>query len=431
MIERYTRPEMADIWSEQRKFSIWLEIETLATEALAELGEVPMADAAEIRTKAKFDVAQILEIEKRTQHDVIAFLENVATSVGPAARWMHQGLTSSDILDTTLAVQMVESTDQIARMLKALRATVARRALEFKDTPMIGRSHGIHAEPITFGLKLALMYDEFGRAEERLAQTRARVAVGKLSGAVGTHAHFDPRAETRVCERLGLKAATLATQVIQRDRHAEFMTTLALIAASIERWATEFRHLQRTEVLEVEEYFAEGQKGSSAMPHKRNPITGERLCGLARVVRGNALAAMENVALWHERDISHSSAERITMPDSCILMDYMLAKLDSLVGRLFVYPENMMRNLELTKGLYFSQSILLELTRRGLERKTAYEAVQRAAMATWKGRDSLEQNLNREPAISAVLKPEEISKLCSLAVHLRYVDETFRKLGLG
>ncbi len=431
MIERYTRPEMADIWSEQRKFSIWLEIETLATEALAELGEVPKTDAAEIRAKAKFDVAQILEIEKRTQHDVIAFLENVAASVGPAARWMHQGLTSSDILDTTLAVQMVESCDQIARMLKTLRTTVAKRALEFKDTPMIGRSHGIHAEPITFGLKLALMYDEFGRAEERLAQTRVRVAVGKLSGAVGTHAHFDPRAETWVCERLGLKAATLATQIIQRDRHAEFMTTLALIAASIERWATEFRHLQRTEVLEVEEYFAEGQKGSSAMPHKRNPITGERLCGLARVVRGNAVAAMENVALWHERDISHSSAERITMPDSCILLDYMLAKLDSLVGRLFVYPENMKRNLELTKGLYFSQSILLELTRRGLERKVAYEAVQRAAMTTWKGNDSLEVNLNREPAISAVLKPEEISKLCSLSVHLRYVDDTFRKLGLN
>jgi adenylosuccinate lyase len=430
MIERYSRPEMADIWSEQRKYSIWLEIETLATEALAELGEVPKTDAAEIRANARFDVGQILEIEKRTQHDVIAFLENVADSVGPAARWMHQGLTSSDILDTTLAVQMVESSDQITRMLKTLRATVARRALEFKDTPMIGRSHGIHAEPITFGLKLALMYDEFGRAEERLAQTRARVAVGKLSGAVGTHAHFDPRAEAWVCQRLGLNAATLSTQIIQRDRHAEFMTTLALIAASIERWATEFRHLQRTEVLEVEEYFAEGQKGSSAMPHKRNPITGERLCGLARVVRGNALAAMENVALWHERDISHSSAERITMPDSCILLDYMLSKLDSLVARLFVYPENMKRNLELTKGLYFSQSILLALTRRGLERKTAYEAVQRAAMATWKGNDSLELNLNREPAISAVLKPAEISTLCSLAVHLRHVDETFRKLGL-
>jgi adenylosuccinate lyase len=431
MIERYTRPEMADIWSEQRKYSIWLEIETLATEALAELGEVPKTDAAEIRAKAKFDVAQILEIEKRTQHDVIAFLENVADSVGPAARWMHQGLTSSDILDTTLAVQMVESSDQIARMLKILRATVARRAAEFKDTPMIGRSHGIHAEPITFGLKLALMYDEFGRAEERLAQTRARVAVGKLSGAVGTHAHFDPRAESWVCERLGLKPAKLATQVIQRDRHAEFMTTLALIAASIERWATEFRHLQRTEVLEVEEYFAEGQKGSSAMPHKRNPITAERLCGLARVVRGNAIAAMENVALWHERDISHSSAERITMPDSCILLDYMLAKLDSLVGRLLVYPENMKRNLELTKGLYFSQSILLELTRRGLERKTAYEAVQRAAMATWNGSDSFEQNLSREPAITSVLKPAEVSKLCSLEVHLRHVDATFQKLGIG
>ena len=431
MIERYTRPLMAAIWSEQRKFSIWLEIETLACEALADLGEIPRADAVEIRAKAKFDVAQILEIEKRTQHDVIAFLENVAESVGPAARWMHQGLTSSDILDTTLAVQMVESIDQIARMLKTLRATVARRAVEFKDTPMIGRSHGIHAEPITFGLKLALMFDEFGRAQERLGQTRARVAVGKLSGAVGTHAHFDPRAEISVCERLGLKAATLATQIIQRDRHAEFMTTLALIAASIERWATEFRHLQRTEVLEVEERFAEGQKGSSAMPHKRNPITGERLCGLARVVRGNAVAALENVALWHERDISHSSAERITMPDSCILLDYMLAKLDSLVAGLVVYPENMLRNLELTKGLYFSQSILLELTRRGLERKTAYEAVQRAAMATWKGADSLEVNLNREPSISAVLKSQEISKLCSLEMHLRHVDETFRRLGLS
>ncbi len=430
MIERYTRPLMAAIWSEQRKFSIWLEIETLACEALADLGEIPRADAIEIRAKAKFDVAAILEIEKRTHHDVIAFLENVADSVGPAARWMHQGLTSSDILDTTLAVQMVESTDLLAKMLETLRVTVAKRALEFKDTPMIGRSHGIHAEPITFGLKLALMYDEFGRALERLAQTRARVAIGKLSGAVGTHAHFDPRAETSVCARLGLKAATLATQIIQRDRHAEFMTTLALIAASIERWATEFRHLQRTEVLEVEERFAEGQKGSSAMPHKRNPITGERLCGLARVVRGNAVAAMENVALWHERDISHSSAERITMPDSCILLDYMLAKLDSLVADLVVYPENMRRNLELTKGLYFSQSILLELTRRGLERKTAYEAVQRAAMATWKGDVSLEVNLNREPAISAILKPDEISKLCSLEIHLRHVAETFRMLGI-
>ncbi len=431
MIERYTRPQMAAIWSEQRKFSIWLEIETLACEALAELGEIPRADAVEIRAKAKFDVAQILEIEKRTHHDVIAFLENVADSVGPAARWIHQGLTSSDILDTTLAVQMVESTDLLAKMLATLRTTVARRAIEFKDTPMIGRSHGIHAEPITFGLKLALMYDEFGRAQERLAQTRARIAVGKLSGAVGTHAHFDPRAEASVCARLGLKAATLATQIIQRDRHAEFMTTLALIAASIERWATEFRHLQRTEVLEVEERFAEGQKGSSAMPHKRNPITGERLCGLARVVRGNAVAAIENVALWHERDISHSSAERITMPDSCILLDYMLAKLDGLVAGLVVYPENMRRNLELTKGLYFSQSILLELTRRGLERKAAYEAVQRAAMATWQGSDSLEQNLNREPAISALLQPAEITKLCSIELHLRHVDATFQMLGIA
>jgi adenylosuccinate lyase len=307
---------------------------------------------------------------------------------------------------------------------------VAKRAVEFKDTPMIGRSHGIHAEPITFGLKLALMYDEFGRAEERLAQMRARVAVGKLSGAVGTHAHFDPRAEIWVCERLGLKAATLATQIIQRDRHAEFCTTLALIASSIDRWATEFRHLQRTEVLEVEEFFAEGQKGSSAMPHKRNPITGERLSGLARVVRGDAVVALENVALWHERDISHSSAERIILPDSCTLLDYMLVTLRELVEGLQVYPERMQQNLELSKGLYSSQSILLALTRAGAERKSAYEAVQRAAMRTWKGKESFADNAKREPEITARLSESEIDALCSLDVHLRNVDSTFRSVGL-
>ena len=421
---------MRDLWSEERKYAIWLEIEVLACEALADLGQIPKEDAATIRAKAQFSIPDILEIEKRTQHDVIAFLENVASYVGPAARWIHQGLTSSDILDTTLAVQMTESCDLLLADLAELRASTAERARAFKDVPMIGRSHGIHAEPITFGLKLALMYDEFGRAEDRLRQTRERVSVGKLSGAVGTHAHLDPQVETQVCTRLGLKPAILSTQVIQRDRHAEFSTTLALIASSIDRWATEFRHLQRTEVLEVEEFFGAGQKGSSAMPHKRNPITGERLSGLARVLRGNAVAALENVALWHERDISHSSVERIILPDSCTLLDYMLDKLRGLVTGLIVYPEHMQRNLELTKGLYHSQTILLELTRRGLERKTAYEAVQRAAMKTWRGEETLAENLRVEPEIAAVLSGEEIDRLCSLEPHLRHVDETFRRLGL-
>ena len=430
MIRRYSRQPMRDLWSEERKFATWLEIEVLACEALAEIGAIPKEDAETIRAKARFSIDEINEIEKRTQHDVIAFLENVASYVGPAARWIHQGLTSSDILDTTLAVQMTGACDLLLEDLAALRATVADRARAFKDTPMIGRSHGIHAEPITFGLKLALMYDEFGRAEERLRQTRERVAVGKLSGAVGTHAHLDPAVEESVCQRLGLKAAVLSTQVIQRDRHAEFSTTLALIASSVDRWATEFRHLQRTEVLEVEEFFGEGQKGSSAMPHKRNPITGERLSGLARVLRGNAVAALENVALWHERDISHSSVERIILPDSCTLLDYMLAKLRDLVAGLLVYPEHMQRNLDLTKGLYHSQTILLELTRRGLERKTAYEAVQRAAMKTWRGDVPLADNLKAEPAVSAVLSAEEIDRLCSLEPHLRHVDDTFRRLGL-
>lgn len=430
MISRYSRPQMRHLWSEERKFSIWLEIEVLACEAMASVGAIPAEDADTIRAKAKFSIPEINEIEKRTQHDVIAFLENVASYVGPAARWMHQGLTSSDVLDTTLAVQMTAACDLLLDDLGALRDAVAIRARAFKDVPMMGRSHGIHAEPVTFGLKLALMYDEFGRAQERLAQTRERIRVGKLSGAVGTHAHLHPQVEEAVCTKLGLKPAILSTQVIQRDRHAEFSTTLALIASSIDRWATEFRHLQRTEVLEVEEFFGEGQKGSSAMPHKRNPITGERLSGLARVLRGNAVAALENVALWHERDISHSSVERIILPDSCTLLDYMLVKLRDLVAGLIVYPEHMLRNLQLTKGLYHSQAILLELTRRGLERKTAYEAVQRAAMKTWRGELPLADNLRAESEVSAVLAADEIDRLCSLEPHLRHVDETFRRLGL-
>jgi adenylosuccinate lyase len=329
-----------------------------------------------------------------------------------------------------LAVQLSEAGALLASDLKSLRPAIAAQARRFKMTPMIGRSHGIHAEPITFGLKLALMFDEFGRAEERLMQTLERVRVGKLSGAVGTHAHVDPKVERAVCEKLGLKPATVSTQIVQRDRHAEFLSTLALIASSIDRWATEFRHLQRTEVLEVEEFFAEGQKGSSAMPHKRNPITSERLSGLARVIRGNAVAALENVALWHERDISHSSAERIILPDSCTLLDYMLVKLRELIEGLQVYPERMQQNLAITKGLYFSQSILLALTRAGAERKSAYEAVQRAAMKTWKGEGTFAENAKREPEIASRLSAAEIDRLCSLDIHFQHIDATFKALGL-
>ena len=430
MIERYSLPGMRSVWTEQRKLEIWLEIETLACEAMAELGTIPKEDAATIRAKGAFDINAVREIEKRTNHDVIAFIEDVASRVGPAARWIHKGLTSSDLLDTTLAVQMLESCDILEKDLLALREAVAVRANEFKFTPMIGRSHGIHAEPISFGLKMALMYDEFTRSLERLREMRERIRVGKISGAVGTHAHLDPEVERIVCERLNLKPAALSTQILQRDRHAEFMTNLALIASSIDRWATEFRHLQRTEVLEVEEYFSEGQKGSSAMPHKRNPITGERLSGLARVIRGNAMAALENVALWHERDISHSSVERIILPDSCTLLDYMLVTLTKLVSKLIVYPENMRRNMELTGGLYASQSALLMLTEKGMERKDAYEAVQRAAMKTWKDKGGLAKNLAEEPTVSAHLSAEEIEDACAPDRHFRHVEAKFRAVGI-
>jgi adenylosuccinate lyase len=430
VIDRYSRPEMRALWSDQRKYEIWLEIETLACEAMGRLGQIPAADAKAIREKAKFSIPEILEIEKRTNHDVIAFLENVADSVGPAARWMHQGLTSSDVLDTTLAVQMTAACDLLIKGVDEVRAAAAEQARAHKLTPMMGRSHGIHAEPITFGLKMALMYDEFGRVRERLVEVRKRIAVGKLSGAVGTRAHLDPRVEEEVCTKLGLQPAVLSTQIIQRDRHAEFMTVLALAASSIDRWATEFRHLQRTEVLEVEEFFAKGQKGSSAMPHKRNPITGERLSGLARVIRGHAVTALENVALWHERDISHSSAERIILPDACTLLDYMLALLAKLVRGLQVYPENMRANMDKSRGLFASQAVLLKLTEKGLERQKAYEAVQRAALKTWAGDGEFLANLSAEPEISAALSAAELQDACGLDRHFRHVDKVFKDLGL-
>jgi len=437
MIQRYSRPAMREIWTEQRKLEVWLQIELLASEALCAAGLVPKKDLAQMKTRAAFSLERCKELERTLNHDVIAFTTNVAENIGePASRWLHFGLTSSDIIDTGFAVQMVQSADLLIADVAALRRVIAAKARKFQFTPMIGRSHGIHAEPTTFGLKLALMYDEFGRAAQRLETARAAVAVGKLSGAVGTSAHLSPAIEAAVCRKLGLKPAPIATQVVQRDLHAEFIGALALVGASIERWATEFRHLQRTEVLEAEEFFAQGQKGSSAMPHKRNPITSERLSGLARVLRGNAVAALENVALWHERDISHSSVERIIFPDSCTLLDYMLATLTRLVEGLVVYPENMKRNLKLSLGMWNSQTVLLALIKKGLTRERAYELVQRAAMQTWAvkhaGRDDADfvEQLRRDPEVARHFRAGELEKLCSLEFHFKEVKSRFKQLGL-
>jgi adenylosuccinate lyase len=444
MIQRYSRAEMRGIWTDENKLRIWLEIELLAGEALAAEGVVPAADFKTMKAGAEAWLADLKglverqkELEKTLNHDVIGFTTAVAEKInGPASRWFHFGLTSSDVTDTAFAVQLVQSADILIRDVAELRTVVGRRAKEHQFTPCIGRSHGIHAEPTTFGLKLALMFDEFGRAQERLTTARRSAAVGKLSGAVGTSAHVSPAVEETVCERLGLRAAPIATQVIQRDIHAEFMNALALVGASIERWAVEFRHLQRTEVLETEEPFALGQKGSSAMPHKRNPITWERLTGLARVLRGNAVAALENVALWHERDISHSSVERIIFPDSCTLLDYMFGLLIRLMDGLAVYPENMKRNLGLSLGMWNSQTVLLALIRKGLTREQAYELVQRNAMKTWEvkhaGRDDADflAQLRSDPEVAGHFKKGELETLCSLDFHFKEVKNRFKKLGL-
>jgi adenylosuccinate lyase len=437
MIQRYSRAAMREIWGEQRKLEIWLQIELLASEALVAEGLVPKKDFDQMKARAAFNLEQCKELERTLNHDVIAFTTNVAENIGgPASRWLHFGLTSSDVVDTAFAVQMAQSIDILIADVKALLKVIAVKARKYKFTPMIGRSHGIHAEPTTFGLKMALMHDEFGRALERLEATKKSTAVGKLSGAVGTSAHLSPRVEAFVCKKLGLRPAPIATQVIQRDLHAEFINTLALVGASIERWATEFRHLQRTEVLEAEEFFAVGQKGSSAMPHKRNPITGERLTGLARVLRGNAVAAMENIALWHERDISHSSVERIIFPDSCTLLDYMLVTLTKLTEGLIVYPENMKRNLALTLGMWNSQTILLALIRKGLTRESAYELVQRNAMKTWQAKHAGDANadfktqLLSDPELAKHLSRAELDKLCNLDFHFKQIDARFKKVGL-
>jgi adenylosuccinate lyase len=444
MIQRYSRPAMRAIWTDENKLKIWLEIELLASEALVKEGVVPRADFARIRAgceRWRRDlpglVARQKELEKVLNHDVIAFTTAVAEKIRhKASRWFHFGLTSSDVGDTCYAVQMTQSADLLLGDLDQVRKSIARQARRYRLTPCIGRSHGIHAEPTTFGLKLALMYDEFGRARRRMAAARAAAAVGKISGAVGTSAHLSPRVEAYVCRKLGLRPAPIATQVVQRDIHAEFQTTLALIGASIERWAVEFRHLQRTEVLEAEEPFTAGQKGSSAMPHKRNPITWERLTGLARVLRGNALAALENVALWHERDISHSSVERIIFPDSCTLLDYMFSLLTRLMDGLAVYPENMKRNLGLSLGMWNSQTVLLALIRKGLTREAAYELVQDAAMQTWAvkhaGRDDADflEQLRADPRVARHFKPGELEQLCSLEFHFKEVNSRFKAVGL-
>lgn len=421
---------MGKIWEDENKFRVWLEIEILACEAQAELGVVPKEAVGVIRSKAKFDVNRILEIENEVKHDVIAFLTNVGEYVGPESRFIHLGMTSSDVLDTALAVQMKQSGVLLLKDLAELKTVLARRAKEFKHTVMIGRTHGIHAEPITLGLKFALWYAEVERNIERLNTALIAISVGQISGAVGTYQHLDPFVERYVCEKLGLTPAPISTQVLQRDRHAEFMNTLALCGSSLEKFATEIRHLQKTEVLEVEEYFSKGQKGSSAMPHKRNPITCERIAGLSRVLRGNALAAMENVALWHERDITHSSVERVIVPDSCILLDYMLTQFTIIVDQLLVYPENMLANLNKTNGLVFSQEVLLALTKKGMKREDAYRVVQHHAMKVWETKQSFKEMIAQSEDVKKLLTKSELDELFDPNRSLKQVDYIFEKVGL-
>ncbi|HEX5473834.1 MAG TPA: adenylosuccinate lyase [Vicinamibacterales bacterium] len=431
MIRRYTNPEMGAIWSDQRRYETWLEVELAATDAMAAAGLVPADAARELRARAAFDIARIEEIEQTTQHDVIAFTTAVAEHVGPAARWLHFGLTSSDVIDTAQALQMRQACDLIVKDLAGLMEAVRERAEEHRHTPMIGRTHGVHAEPMTFGLKLALWYAELQRDLDRMLRARDVVSVGKISGAVGTFAHLDPSIEARVCERLGLDAAPVSSQVIQRDRHAELMTTLAIVAASLEKFALEIRGLQKTEIGEVEEPFGKGQKGSSAMPHKRNPIGCEQIVGLARLLRGNAMAAIENVALWHERDISHSSVERVILPDSFIALDHVLRRFTRIVRGMVVYPERMRENLERSRGVVFSGTVLLELARRGVSREQAYEWVQRNAMRSFHETRDFKELLLADPDLSAVLSRAEIDKAFDLQEQLRNVDAIFARVFTG
>ncbi len=433
MIPRYTRPAMGRIWSDENKFRKWLEVELAASEALAEIGEVPTEAAKALRQHADFDVRRIDEIESQVKHDVIAFTTAVAEKMSTAgaadaSRWLHYGLTSNDVVDTAQALQIKEASELIQSDLEELRQVLRERAFEFKDTVMIGRTHGVHAEPTTFGLKIANWYAEVDRHVGRFEAAAEQIRVGKISGAVGTFAHISPRAEERICEKLGLEPAPISSQVIQRDRHAHYLSILALIAATLEKIALEVRHLQRTEVREAQEYFSKEQKGSSAMPHKKNPITSEQICGLARVVRSNALAGFENIALWHERDISHSSVERVILPDSTILTDYLLAKTTDLVRKLLVYPERMKNNVDLGGGLVFSGQLLLDLAAKGVLREQAYGWVQRNAMRAWEEEADFRQLVEEDPDISSVLSADEISGAFSLKRQLRHVDYVFERV---
>jgi len=430
LIERYTRPEMGRIWTLDNKYRKWLDVELAVCEVQTERGVIPQDAWDEIKAKADFDSRRIDEIEATVHHDVIAFLTSVAEKVGPASRYIHLGMTSSDMLDTATSLQLKEAGHILLDDLRTLRETLRRRALEHKNTVCIGRSHGIHAEPTTFGLKMALWYDEARRNLERLEAAVETVSVGKISGAVGTFAHLDPVVEERVCEKLGLKPAPVSTQVVQRDRHAHFLSVLAVIGSSLEKIAIEIRHLQRTEVLEAEEYFAKGQKGSSSMPHKRNPITCERITGLARLLRSNAMAGLENVALWHERDISHSSVERVILPDSTILLDYMLHKAIDLIDRLLVYPERMKENLERTRGLIFSQRLMLMLVQKDITREDAYKLVQDLAMDCWKSGKDFRDVVRGNEKIQDLFSPSEIETCFDLGTHLRNVDTIFKRVGL-
>jgi adenylosuccinate lyase len=431
MIPRYSRPEMTAIWEARTRFAIWFEIEAHACDALAEIGVIPKQAAKAIWEKAghvTFDVARIDAIEKITHHDVVAFLTHLAEFIGPESRFVHQGMTSSDVLDTCLAVQLTRASDLLLTSIDALLAALKRRAFEHKLTPMIGRSHGIHAEPMTFGLKLAQAHAEFSRARARLVNARKEIATCAISGAVGTYANIDPRVEAYVAEKLGLAVEPASTQIIPRDRHAMFFATLAVIASSMERLATEIRHMQRTEVLEVEEYFSEGQKGSSAMPHKRNPVLSENVTGLARLVRSMAMPAMENVALWHERDISHSSVERMIAPDATITLDFALARLTQVIDKLVVYPANMQKNLDRLGGLVHSQRVLLALTQKGVSREDAYGLVQRNAMPVWRGEGDFLTLLKNDKGVRKVLGGDELEELFDLGYHLKNVDFIFKRV---
>lgn len=429
MIEKYTRPAMGVIWGEERKIALWLKVEIAVCEAWAEEGVVPVEALPAIRA-ATVDLARMQEIERETEHDVIAFLRAAGETVGEASRWIHLGLTSSDVIDTALSLQVLEATDLLLADIESLREAVGALALQHKDTPQIGRTHGIHAEPLTFGLKLAGWYDELTRSRTRLLAAREDMAVGAISGAVGTHANVPPIVEERVCARLGLRPDPVSTQIIGRDRHAAFIATLAVIASSLDRFATEIRHLQRTEVGEVAEPFGAGQQGSSAMPHKRNPVLTERISGLARVIRGHAVTALETVPLWHERDISNSSAERVIFPDACILLDYLLGLSERVVRGLDVYPARMRRNLDSTQGIVYSQRALLALTEGGMDRQAAYKIVQRAAMRAWAEETPLYDILAGEPAVTERLAPDKLRALFDPSYHLRFVDEAFRRVGL-